>query len=188
MSSQFKTFNPPVRLSESELLRLLEYSRNILPPSRSRDIIVSISPPPPDDDDAMSGTFDSSYSAPATSHRATQEPGQSDNNSGGGDSAAAGESIAMEALHANDLAREAAFTHLFDRDEPCHIFLDSDDGSDDDEDWEDNMDPLTFARYYAGPANPHFVKMVQDHDRETRAQFDRDMKSWSEGVAMSGVR
>jgi hypothetical protein len=39
------------------------------------------------------------------------------------------------------------------------------------------MDPLTFARYYVGPSNPHFVKMVQDYDRE--------MKSWAEGVVAS---
>ena len=31
----------------------------------------------------------------------------------------------------------------------------------------------------AGPSNPHWVKMVQDHDRETRARFDRAMKSWA---------
>ena len=74
---------------------------------------------------------------------------------------------------------------LFDRDESGRIFLDSDDGSDDDEDWEDNMDPLTFARYYAGPSNPHFVKMVQDHDRETRARFNNEMKSWAKRVAAS---
>jgi len=32
------------------------------------------------------------------------------------------------------------------------------------------MDLLTFARYYTGPSNPHFVKMVQDQDLE--------MKNW----------
>jgi hypothetical protein len=74
---------------------------------------------------------------------------------------------------------------LFNRDKSGHIFLDFDDGSDDNEDWEDNMDPLTFVRYYAGPSNPHFVKMVQDHDRETRACFINEMKSWAEGVAAS---
>ena len=34
------------------------------------------------------------------------------------------------------------------------------------------MDLLAFARYYAGPSNPHFLKMVQDHDREARPRFD----------------
>jgi hypothetical protein len=78
-----------------------------------------------------------------------------------------------------------AFKRLFNRDKSGHIFLDSDDGSDDDENWEDNMDPLTFARYYAGPSNPHFFKMVQDHDRETRARFNNEIKSWVEGVVVS---
>ncbi|KIM79134.1 hypothetical protein PILCRDRAFT_569417 [Piloderma croceum F 1598] len=71
-----------------------------------------------------------------------------------------------------------AFTRLFNCGESGFIFLGSDDGSDDDEAWEDNMDPLTFAGYYAGPSNPHFVKIVQHHDRETRARFDHEMKSW----------
>ena len=47
------------------------------------------------------------------------------------------------------------------------------------------MDPLTFARYYAGPSDPHFVKIVRDHDHETHASFDRGMKSWPEGVVAS---
>jgi hypothetical protein len=96
----------------------------------------------------------------------------------------AGGSTALETLYATKVVREA-FTRLFNRDKSGHIFLASDDGSDDDEDWEDNMDPLTFARYYAGPSNPHFVKMVQDHDRETRARFDCEMKRWAEGVVVS---
>ena len=63
-----------------------------------------------------------------------------------------------------------AFVRHFNHDEPGHIFLDSDDGSDVNEDREDNMDPLTFARYYVrAGSNPHFVEMVKDHDRETRA-------------------
>ncbi len=45
--------------------------------------------------------------------------------------------------------------------------------------------PLTFARHYAGLSNPYLVKMVQDHDRETRARFDHKIKSWAEGVVVS---
>ena len=90
----------------------------------------------------------------------------------------------MEALCATEVVREA-FTRLFNRDESNLIFPDSDEGSDDDEDWEDNMDPLTFARYYAGPSIPHFVKMVEDHDRETRARLDHKIKSWAKGVVVS---
>ena len=62
--------------------------------------------------------------------------------------------------------------HLFNCDKSGLIFLDSDDGLDDSEDWEDNMDPLSFARHYTGLSNPHLVKMVQDHDCETHACFD----------------
>jgi len=74
--------------------------------------------------------------------------------------------MALEALYATEVVREA-FMCLFNLDESGCIFLDSDDGSDEDEDWEDNMDLLTFARYYAGPSNPHFVKMVQGQDLES---------------------
>ena len=38
------------------------------------------------------------------------------------------------------------------------------------------MDPLPFARYYAGPSNPHFVKMVHDHNHQTCTCFDCGMK------------
>jgi hypothetical protein len=140
---------------------------------------------PLDDENATSRTPDpssSDHNAPSTSHSGPQEPGQS-NNRGQGNYAAGG-SAALQALYATEVVKEA-FTRLFNRDESGHISLDSDDGSDDDEDWDDNMDPLTFARYYAGPSNPHFVKMVQDYDRETRARFDHDIKSWAEGVVGS---
>jgi hypothetical protein len=63
----------------------------------------------------------------------------------------------LEALYAIEVVREALTRH-FNRDESGLIFLDSDDGSDDDEDWEHNMDPLTFARYYVGPSNPHLSR------------------------------
>jgi len=79
--------------------------------------------------------------------------------------------MALEALYATEVVREA-FMCLFNLDESGCIFLDSDDGSDEDEYWEDNMDPLTFARYYAGPSNPHFVKMVQDHDLKMKNRVE----------------
>jgi hypothetical protein len=140
---------------------------------------------PPDDQDSTSRRLDPSsldHNAPSDSRSAPQEPGQG-NNCGEGNFTAGG-STTLEALYATDVVREA-FMRLFNRDRSGHIFLDSDNGSDDNEDWEDNMDPLTFARYYAGPSNPHFVNIVQDHDRETRARFDRGMKSWAQGVAVS---
>jgi hypothetical protein len=87
----------------------------------------------------------------------------------------------LEVLYATEVVR-AAFKRLFNRDVSGFIFLDSDDGSNDNEAWEDNMSLLTFARYYAGPSNPHFAKMVQDRDRETCACLEGEIKSWAEGV------
>ena len=142
--------------------------------------------PPPDDEDTTSRTLDpssSDHKAPSTSRSAPQEPGQS--NTGDEGNFAAGKSTTLEALYATDVVRKA-FTRLFSQDKSGYISLESDDGSDDDEDWEDNMDPLTFARYYAGPSIPHFMEMVQEHDRETRTCFDHDIKSWAEGVMVSG--
>ena len=88
----------------------------------------------------------------------------------------------MQSLYGTDAVGEA-FKRLSLRDESGDIILYSDDGSDDDDAWEDNMDSITFAQYYAGPLNPHFVKMVQDHDNETRARLHRDIMGWAEGVA-----
>jgi hypothetical protein len=39
--------------------------------------------------------------------------------------------------------------------------------SDDDDEWEDRMDPVAFARYYAAQ-NPHLAKIVHDHDVKMR--------------------
>ena len=60
----------------------------------------------------------------------------------------------LEALYATEVVK-GAFTRLFNRDVSGFIFLDSDDGSDDDEAWEDNMDPLTYTGYYAESTNRH---------------------------------
>ena len=59
----------------------------------------------------------------------------------------------LVALYATEVVKEA-LTRLFNRDVSRFIFLDLDDSSDDDEAWENSMDPLTFARYYARPSNP----------------------------------
>ena len=64
---------------------------------------------------------------------------------------------------------------LFNRDISGYIFLDPDDSSDDDEDWEDNMDLPSTA----------LDRQIKDHDRETRARCDRGMKSWAERVGVS---
>jgi hypothetical protein len=66
--------------------------------------------------------------------------------------------------------------------------LDSDDDEedDDDEEWEDTMDPVTFARYYAGQ-NPHLAKIVQDHDVKMRERLDEGIASWMESVQSETV-
>jgi len=141
--------------------------------------------PLPADEDVMFRALDPSFSghnAPPPNYSDPQVPGQSNNSVER--VPAVGGSMELQALYASE-AVKAAFVRLFRRDEPGTFVLCADDGSDDDEAWEDNMDPLTFARYYAGPSNPHFVKMVQDHDRETRARFDLEMKAWAAGVVVS---
>ena len=42
-----------------------------------------------------------------------------------------------------------------------------DDYDDDEDEWEDNMDPNTFARYYAA-GNPFLAKIVEEHDQKMR--------------------
>ena len=158
----------------------MEYSRCILLPSVSHNIIKS--PPPPDDEDATFRSVDPSsldHNTPSTSHSCQQKLGQSNNRDVG--NFTAGRSMELEALYTTELVKEA-FMRLINCDISGFIFLDSDDGSNDDEAWEDNMDPFTFARYYAGPSNPHFVKMVQDYDHETHTCFKGEMKSWAKGV------
>jgi hypothetical protein len=91
---------------------------------------MSLFPPPSDDEDVTSRTLDPSspdHNTPATSRHGPQEPGQSNNNRGEGNF------TALEALYALEVVSEA-FTRLFNRDESGLIFLDSDHGSDDDDD------------------------------------------------------
>jgi hypothetical protein len=61
------------------------------------------------------------------------------------------------------------------RNEPA-LILDSDD----DDDREDQMDPITFARYYAAQ-NPHLAKIVQDHDDNLRERLVEGIASWVKG-------
>jgi hypothetical protein len=62
------------------------------------------------------------------------------------------------------------------------VTLDScSEGDDDDDNWEDNMDPITFLRYYAA-SHPVLAKVVQDHDQKLRERFDQGIASWMEGV------
>jgi hypothetical protein len=86
-----------------------------------------------------------------------------------------GGSPAWQALFASDAVRQA-FAHLSNRDKHPTAFPTLDD--DDEDEWADTMDPVTFARYYANTI-PQFAKIVQDHDRESR-----EITSWVGGVAL----
>jgi hypothetical protein len=55
------------------------------------------------------------------------------------------------------------------------------DPEDDDEIWEDNMDPITFARYYAA-GNPLLARIVQEHDEKMRERLNQGVMNWVEGV------
>ena len=62
------------------------------------------------------------------------------------------------------------------------ITLDScSEGDEDDDNWEDNMDPITFLRHYAA-SHSVLAKVVQEHDQKLRERFDQGIASWMEGV------
>jgi len=52
----------------------------------------------------------------------------------------------LQALYATDAVKQA-FVSLWYRDQPALMLDSDDDDSDDDSDWEDKIDPITFARY-----------------------------------------
>ena len=108
-------------------------------------------------------------------------PGQ-DSNHGGMGLGACG-SLALQALYSTNAAKNA-FASLSCHNQPA-LMLDSDDNKDDKE-WEDRMDPVTFARYYADQ-NPHFAKIVQDHDVKMCECLNEGIVSWMESVQSETV-
>jgi len=52
--------------------------------------------------------------------------------------------------------------------------------------WEDRMDPVMFARYYADQ-NPHLAKIVQDHNAKMCECLDEGIASWMESVQLETV-
>lgn len=89
----------------------------------------------------------------------------------------ASRSLTLQALYAKNAVKRAFFELS-----PT-ITLDSDDDDEDDLDdnWEDNMDPITFARYYAA-GDPLLAQIVQDHDRKMRERLDQGIADWVKGV------
>ena len=174
--AQFKCFEPPIKLNEDELRRLREYSGLSPSPVFPSSSTMSSFPP---------GSGDSTFGGPDTlpsgndgtvpgggSH--PHQPGES-NNPGAG--SPAGGSLAFQALYANDAVKQG-FASL---DQPSMV-LDSDfDDDDEEDDWEDRMDPVTFARYYAA-SSPHLAKIVQEHDQKMCVRLNEEITNWAEGV------
>ena len=100
-------------------------------------------------------------------------------NQQGGAGLPANRSVAFQAIYSNDAVKRA-FAAL----ERRSVTLDScsdDDCGDDNEVWEDNMDPITFGRHYAA-GNPPLAKIVQEHDEKMRDRLDRGIMNWMEGI------
>lgn len=90
--------------------------------------------------------------------------------------------LALQVLYAADSVKEA-FARLSHKTPSTSSTSDDDDGSDNEE-WEDNMGPITFMRYFAARnPNPLFDKLLEDHDKEERARLDRTITGWAVGVA-----
>ena len=169
-------------MSADELSRLRMYSQTFGQPSRSSTIITLNSPPPPSGNDiAPEGSDPSSPESNVPSHSNSY---LQHTNSHGGENRVTGGSPAWQALFASDAVRQA---HLFNQDKHSAAFLISSDDEDGDEDdsseWVDNMDPVTFARYYANTI-PQFAKIVQDHNRESHARLNRKITNWAGGVVL----
>jgi len=96
---------------------------------------------------------------------------------GNGPGILASKSLTLQSIYAKN-AVKYAFYHLT----PPVFTLDSgDDDDDDDDSWEDNMDPITFARYYAA-GSPLLTKIVEDHDRKMRERLNQGIADWVKGV------
>ena len=148
--AQFKSFEPPVMLSKDELWRLVDYCKLCSPPVISSSSTRS---------DVATG--DDIVPVSSFAHRRP-----CGNDDGGGPSA--GTSLALQALYAN-VAVKHRLADLTPFSKPCDPDPDddSDDDEGDDDSWEDTMDPITFARYYAA-TSLHLARIVQEHDRKMR--------------------
>ena len=104
-------------------------------------------------------------------------PGGSNNHDGEGPFT--GTSPALQALYENEAVKQALAQ--FNRPLMTPDTGSDDDDDDDDEDWEDNTDPITFARYYAA-GSPSLAKIVQEHDQKMRERFNEGIVNWMEGV------
>lgn len=60
---------------------------------------------------------------------------------------------------------------------------------DDDEDWKNTTDPVTFMRdMAAGTPHPIITKFLEDHDREERMRLESKISSWATGITDAAER
>jgi hypothetical protein len=173
-SAQFKCFQPPVMLSMDELLRLDNYCKLFHLPIFSSSGGVAAAGGP----DLSPGGSE----ADPGSGLLPGQPGGS-NHHGVGAGPTVSRSLALQALYANDAVKRALA--ISDRLSSLDTYPD-DNSDDDDEIWEDNMDPVTFCRYYAGN-NPLMAKVVQEHDEKMRERLNQGILNWVEGVQSETV-
>ena len=95
----------------------------------------------------------------------------------------AGASLPLQSLYANDAVKHPLI-HL----PPCAKpldpepdFDDSDSDSDSDGSWEDRMDPITFARYYAA-TSPALAEYVREYDQTMSECLNQRVAMWIDGV------
>jgi hypothetical protein len=178
-SAQFKCFEPPVMLSADELTRLDDYCDLFHSPIFSSSGTMSPFSPGGGGGGAA-GEPDLSPAGSEAVMGSSLLPGQpgGSNHHGAGAGPTASRSLALQALYANDAVKRALA--ISERHSALDLYPD-DDGDDDDDVWEDNMDPITFARYYAA-STPLLAKVVQEHDEKMRERLNQGILNWVEGV------
>jgi len=95
----------------------------------------------------------------------------------------------LQALYASVFVKLAYEELARQPDEAPVLYLyseENNDDDDDDEEWEDTMDPVTFARYYA-PHNPYMAQIVERHDRAVQQNLERNTMRWLDGLAAAGA-
>ena len=89
--------------------------------------------------------------------------------------------MALQSLYANDAAKHP-LTHLPPYAKPLDPEPDFDDSDyDSDASWEDRMDPITFARYYAA-TSPALAKYVREYDQIMSERLNQRVAAWVDGV------
>ena len=161
-----------MKLSEDELRRLEVYGGYPIPPVDSGTMSPGGGSATPRVPDASRKDIASDIGSP-------QHPRQGSGYYGG--AAFGAGSAAVQALYATDAVKKAFAEFLFQK---KALILDSDDDDDDDSDnpnWEDRMDPVTFARYYA-PQSLLWARFVQEHDDKMREHFNEGIFNWLEDI------